>query len=71
MQSALHLLAAISELHAIRNNPQREPRDFSDIVEVVRANPGHLGNDELSGLCEKYGPEGLRERLETVLWKKC
>jgi hypothetical protein len=50
---ALSHLTAM-KLHAIRNNPQREPRDFSDIVEFVRANPGHLGKDELRGLYGRY-----------------
>ena len=62
-----HLVAM--KLHAIRSNPQREPRDFADIVELVRANPGDLGQDELHALCEKYGPEGVWEKFEEILWK--
>jgi hypothetical protein len=62
-----HLVAM--KLHAIRSNPQREPRDFADIVELVRANPGRLGQDELRDLCAKYGPVGVWEKLEAVLWK--
>jgi hypothetical protein len=58
------------KLHAIRSNPQREPRDFADIVELVRANPGHLGQDELHALCAKYGPEGMWEKFEEILWKR-
>jgi hypothetical protein len=71
---ATHLVPALShlvamKLHAIRSNPQREPRDFADIFELVRANTGGLGRDELHGLCVKYGPEGVWEKLEAVLWK--
>jgi Nucleotidyl transferase AbiEii toxin, Type IV TA system len=71
---ATYLVPAIShiiamKLHAIRSNPQREPRDFADIVELIRANPGRLGQDELRGLCATYGPEGVWEKLEAVLWK--
>lgn len=62
-----HLIAM--KLHAIRSNPQREPRDFADIVEVVRANPGRLGQDELRDLCVKYGPEDVWRKFESVLWK--
>lgn len=62
-----HLVAM--KLHAVRSNPQREPRDFADIVELVRANPGSFSQDELRGLCVKYGPEGAWEKLEGVLWK--
>lgn len=62
-----HLIAM--KLHTIRSNPQREPRDFSDIVELVRANLGRLSEGELRGLCAKYGPEGMEEKLEAILWK--
>lgn len=62
-----HLVAM--KLHAVRSNPQREPRDFADIVELVRANPGSFSQEELRGLCVKYGPEGAWEKLEGVLWK--
>ena len=60
-----HLVAM--KLHAIRSNPQRGPRDFADIVELVRANPGRFSQDELRVLCVKYGPEGAWEKLEAVL----
>ena len=63
-----HLVAM--KLHAIRSNPQREPRDFADIVELVRANPGHLGQDELHALCAKYGPAGVWEKFKEILWKR-
>jgi hypothetical protein len=62
-----HLVAM--KLHAIQSNPQREPRDFADIVELVRANLGGFSQDELRGLCVKYGPEGVWEKLQGVLWK--
>jgi hypothetical protein len=62
-----HLIAM--KLHTIRSNPQREPRDFADIVEIVRANPDSLSQDDLHGLCVKYGPEGEWEKIEALLWK--
>ncbi len=57
------------KLHAIRMNPLREARDFADIVELMRANPGRIGKDELRQLCAGYGPRGIWEKLETTLWK--
>jgi len=64
-----HLVAM--KLHATRCNPQRGLRDFADIVELVRANPGGVSQDELRGLCVKYGPEGAWEKFEAVPWKTC
>ncbi|MFA5027487.1 MAG: nucleotidyl transferase AbiEii/AbiGii toxin family protein [Candidatus Methylomirabilota bacterium] len=63
-----HLVAL--KLHAIRNNPAREPRDFADIVELLRTNAGTVGRDELQALCAAHGPEGIWQRLEEVLWKR-
>jgi hypothetical protein len=60
-----HLVAL--KLHAIRQNPAREPRDFADIVELLRANPERIGRDDLRRLCAKYGPEGLGQKLEESL----
>jgi Uncharacterised nucleotidyltransferase len=62
-----HLLGM--KLHAIRTNPQREARDFADIVELVRSNPGSISKDELHHLCATYAPEGIWEKLEAALWK--
>jgi len=63
-----HLLAL--KLHAIRNNPAREPRDFADIVELLRANTGAIGSDDLRLLCAKHGPEGMWRKLEEAPWKR-
>lgn len=61
-----HLLAL--KLHAIRSNPRRESRDLADIIELVRANPRDISKDELHGLCMRYGPGGIWEKLEGALW---
>jgi hypothetical protein len=37
--SLRHLIAL--KLHAIRNDPRREARDFADIAELLRLNPSH------------------------------
>jgi hypothetical protein len=62
-----HLVAM--KLHAMRTNPQREPRDFADIVELVRANAGSPGKEDLHRLCTTYAPEGIWGKLEAALWK--
>lgn len=62
-----HLLGM--KLHAIRTNPQREARDFADVVELVRSNPGSIGRDELQHLCAQYAPPGIWDKLEAALWK--
>jgi hypothetical protein len=61
-----HLLAL--KLHAIRSDPRRESRDFADIIELVRANPEGIGKDELNGLCVRYGPKGIWEKVKGALW---
>jgi hypothetical protein len=60
-----HLVAL--KLHAIRNNPAREPRDFADIVELLRVNVGTIEREELQALCAKYGPGGMWSKLEAAL----
>jgi hypothetical protein len=62
-----HLVAL--KLHAVRNSLRREPRDFADIVELLRANPGAVEREEVRRLCATYGPAGMWEKLEAVLWK--
>lgn len=49
------------KLHAIKNDPMREPRDLSDIVELVRQNS--FSTEELHGLCGRFGPPGIWEKL--------
>jgi hypothetical protein len=63
-----HLVAL--KLHAVRNNPMREPRDFADIVELLRRNAGLMGHEELQALCAQYGPEGMWRKLEEAVWKR-
>lgn len=59
-----HLIAL--KLHAIRNNSVREARDLGDVAELLAANPGAIGEEELADLCAKYGPAGIRERLRRM-----
>jgi hypothetical protein len=57
------------KLHAIRTNPQRELRDFADIVELVRSNLGSISRDELQHLYTTYAPQGIRGNREAALGK--
>lgn len=55
------------KLHAVRNEPQREGRDLSDVAELLRLNPGRISETELANLCEKFGPAGIRDKLQHLL----
>jgi hypothetical protein len=55
------------KLHAIRNEPRREMRDLPDITELLRLNPGRISADELSELCDKFGPSGIGTRLQRLI----
>jgi len=60
-----HLVAL--KLHALRNDPKRELRDLSDIVELLRANPDVVAPEELERLAAEYGPPGALEKIRTRL----
>ena len=57
-----HLIAL--KLHAIKNNAYRELQDMTDIVELLRAHPDSVSDDELRATCERYGPAGFFERIQ-------
>ena len=61
----IHLIAL--KLHAIKNNPKRELRDLSDIVELLRNNQGEISKEELKATCVRYGPKGIYAKLESYL----
>ena len=61
----LHLVAL--NLHAIKNNPKRELRDLSDIVELLQENPQTISTEDLVAVCEQYGPAGVLGRIERYL----
>lgn len=63
--SVSHLLAL--KLHAVKNNPRRELKDLGDAVELLRHGKDVVPRDELREICERYGPEGVFERLEGYL----
>ncbi len=60
-----HVIAL--KLHAVRNDPKRELRDLSDIVELLRANPDAVTSEELERLSGKYGPDGAVDKIRTQL----
>jgi len=61
----LHLIAL--KLHALKNNPKRELRDLSDIVELLQMNPKTVEREDLVAVCEQYGPDGIMGRIEKYL----
>ena len=61
----LHLIAL--KLHAMKNNPKRELKDLSDIVEVLQGNPQTVSREDLAVMCEQYGPPGILGRIERYL----
>ena len=63
--SLLHLIAL--KLHAVKNNAKRELKDMGDIVELLRAHPDAVSQEALRGVCERYGPDGILEKLESYL----
>ena len=65
MPCLAHLIAL--KLHAIKNDPKRELRDLSDIVELLRANPDVVPAEELERLTSGYGPDGALEKIRTQL----
>jgi hypothetical protein len=60
-----HLIAL--KLHAVRNDPKRELRDLSDIVDLLRANPDVVTSEELERLSARYGPDGALDKIRTQL----
>ena len=55
------------KLHAIRQNPDREDQDRSDICQLIKANPGSVTHAEIEALCERYAPEGFWAILQSRL----
>ncbi len=60
-----HLIAL--KLHAIRHNRDRELKDLSDIVELLRTNPRAVSTDDLQALCDRHGPPGIYQTLKSYL----
>jgi hypothetical protein len=63
--SPAHFIAL--KLHAVKNNPLRETRDVADIVDILRKSGNSISQEELKLLCEKYGPEGIHEKIRRHL----
>lgn len=61
----VHLVAL--KLHALKNAPYREAKDFGDIVELLRRNRAEWPSEELKSLCQKYGPKDIYAKLEAEL----
>ena len=63
--SLRHLIAL--KLHAIRNDARREARDFADIAELLRANPGKISRQELKQIAQQFAPAEFETKLLTLL----
>jgi hypothetical protein len=63
--SPAHFIAL--KLHAVKNNPHRETRDIADIVDVLRKKGKEISSEDLRRLCDKYGPEGIHEKIRRHL----
>lgn len=60
--SVQHLVAM--KLHALRSGqPQRDAKDFGDLVNLIRIGQFDLKSEEFRQLCLKYGNLGIYERL--------
>jgi len=51
------------KLFAMRNNPDRTPRDTLDIRALLQRNPDALDLASLRGLCERYGPPDILDAI--------
>ena len=58
-----HLIAL--KLHAIRNNPAREARDWGDITELLRANPDCISAEDFASLCRQFGSAGIADKFKS------
>lgn len=63
--SLIHLVAL--KLHALKNAPDREAKDFGDIVELLRGHRAEWQAGDLEKLCRKYGPKDIYARLEAAI----
>ncbi len=59
--SVLHLIAL--KLHAIRNDPERELRDLSDIRELIVRNRGEIDEDGYQEVVEKYATDEIAKQI--------
>lgn len=63
LASPLHLIAM--KLHAISQNPNREFKDFNDIIQLIAINRIDIKNKEVETLFAKYSANKLYQRLLT------
>jgi len=57
----LHLIAM--KLHALKS-PHRYPKDYTDIVELMRIHKLDIRSPEFQAILARYAPPHIRERLE-------
>ncbi|MCK5528775.1 MAG: nucleotidyltransferase family protein [Kiritimatiellae bacterium] len=55
------------KLHAMKNSSKRELKDLSDIVAILQNKPSCIDDNDLHELCDRYGPDGIYNRLMEAL----
>ena len=55
------------KLHSMKNSSKRELKDLGDIVELLRNNCSAVSIEELKGMCKKFGPKGVYEKVKEAL----
>jgi hypothetical protein len=64
--SPLHLIAL--KLHALKHGkPEREAKDLTDLIEIVRLSHIDIGNEAFRTLCEKYATTEWYERIRRAV----
>ena len=64
--SPLHLIAL--KLHALKHGkPEREAKDLTDLVEIVRLSHIDVGSEAFRILCEKYATTEWYERIRRAV----
>jgi len=56
-----HLIAL--KLHAMKNNPNREWKDLTDVLGLIKMNQIDVSSKEFRETCLKFGTEGLYHRI--------
>jgi hypothetical protein len=61
--SLLHLIAL--KMHAIKKGSKdRVWRDLPDIINLVTANQIDVSSPEFLGVCRRFGPEGIHQKIQ-------
>ena len=62
---AAPLHVAAMKLHAMKQSPERAMHDLLDVMELLKRDRGNWSIEDLRAACERYGPPGIFETLQT------